>query len=106
MRHNWKNLSFDLREGEPESEVLEVNGQPQEEPEDLDQYVQEAETEETESIETVKQVLRTSNENLYFILIYIQENLKLKQENRDMRQELEALKEQMRALMLTQGQVE
>ena len=57
MRHNWKNLSFDLRERESETEVLEVNGQPQEELEDLDRYVQEAEEEETETIETVKQVL-------------------------------------------------
>ena len=59
MRHNWKNLSFDLRERESETEVLEVNGQPQEELEDLDRYVQEAEEEETETIETVKQVLGT-----------------------------------------------
>ena len=57
MRHNWKNLSFDLRERQPVEVVSEVSGQPQEALEDLDRFVQEVEVEESETIETVKQVL-------------------------------------------------
>ena len=72
MRHNWKNLSFDLRERQP---VSEDHAQPQEELEDLDRFIQEAETEaevedtETETMETVKQVPTYFQGSRHFILI-------------------------------------
>ena len=72
MRHNWKNLSFDLRERQP---VSEDHAQPQQELEDLDRFIQEAETEaevedtETETMETVKQVPTYFQGSRHFILI-------------------------------------
>ena len=74
MRHNWKNLSFDLRENQPQSENSDSLILPPEEELDLVSYIQaeeEAEEEadeaevavveenEPETIETVKQVLHS-----------------------------------------------
>ena len=65
MRHNWKNLSFDLRERQSDSEdPAPLTLQPEEELEDLDTYIQgeaevtRVEETEVETFETVKQVLR------------------------------------------------
>ena len=70
MRHNWKNLSFDLRENQPQSEDSNSLILPPQEELDLDSYVQAeeeadeaeiavVEENEPETIETVKQVLRS-----------------------------------------------
>ena len=120
MRYNWNNLAFDLRDKQP-AESASPDHQPQEELEELTQYIVQGQgeiednepgAEETESIEAVKQVnfqlnpisesQRRGNfvevfDSSIYIILYFQIK-----ERDELRQEVEALKEQMAAMMLSQ----